>query len=133
MRVTKPVMPFDSVLSGGGVAPLVRVESIGTGSLLVATWRYLLSTPRILRLGLGGSLLSMRLRRAVARPPIPACSAPRPCPSSRLSAPPKPPEVESADRVWPSDVKTDVTKRTEEILVPVRIELAVGNFLDIWL
>ena len=133
MRVTDPVIPLRTVLSGGGDAPIVRIESIGTGSLLLSTGRYLSSTPRVLRLGLGGSLLSMRLRRAVARPPIPACSVPRPCPSSQLSAPPRPPEIESTDRVWPSDLRTDETERTEEIVVPVRIELAVGNFLDIWL
>ena len=99
-------------------------------SLLVTRQHFLLSTPRILRTGVAQSLLAERLQHRSSL----ACRSHCPQQPQRgfdLTPPPVSIAPEPINREWPSERKVDEVRVVVEDIRPIRLDSAVGGFLDI--
>lgn len=108
----------------------MRIHPVGMSSLLVTRQSFQLCTPRILRTGVAQSLLAERLQRRSSL----ACRFHCPQqPRRGFDSTPPPVSVapEPIDRDWPSERKVDEVTVVVEDIRPIRLDSAVGGFLDI--
>ncbi|MEE9296070.1 MAG: hypothetical protein V3W34_14065 [Phycisphaerae bacterium] len=111
----------------------MKVQPVGSGSLLAARQLYLYYTPRILRFGVAQSLLAERLRHHIGNLYCPRSTCQRRTgPHVTPSPPDKPDQPKTVDRDWPSDLAVEKRPKPVEEIIPVRIESIVGNVFDIW-
>lgn len=113
----------------------MKLQPVGSASLLVARYFHLLHTPRILRWGIAPSLLAIRLRRPSRYLPYSGLpvSPHRAKRADFQPSPTKAPDIEPTKRIWPSDREDQEVRIVVESVIREGLELPVGTVLDVWM